>query len=217
MGEHFATAQVLEANRLETTVFLNRGDHFELAPLPAETQFSPAFGVNVADFDGDGQEDIFLSQNFFAVPATTSRSDAGRGLLLRGTGRGGFVAVPGQNSGILVYGEQRGSAVGDYACAGRSVTPTALARYCDWALNPVVGDRLGKFTPGAAIGVKTPGSRFWRLPQRHGNSRCAGPDPPAPPSPTSPPTPGKSTSISRGARLLDLCACSPGWFASGSS
>ena len=119
LGEHMAAAASLEANWLATTVFLNRGDHFELAPLPPEAQFSPAFGVNVADFDGDGHEDLFLSQNFFAVPATTSRSDAGRGLLLRGNGQGGFAAVPGQTSGLFIYGEQRGSAVGDYDGDGR--------------------------------------------------------------------------------------------------
>jgi hypothetical protein len=36
--------------------------------------------------------------------------DAGRGLLLQGDGRGGFRAVSGQESGLLVYGEQRGCA-----------------------------------------------------------------------------------------------------------
>jgi hypothetical protein len=40
--------------------------------------------------------------------------DAGRGLLLQGDGRGGFRAVPGQESGLLIYGEQRACAVGDF-------------------------------------------------------------------------------------------------------
>lgn len=119
LGERLPAAAVLEANWLATTVFLNRSGHFELGRLPPEAQFSPAFGVNVADFDGDGHEDIFLSQNFFAVSATTSRSDAGRGLVLRGDGQGGFVALPGPESGVLIYGEQRGSAVGDYDRDGR--------------------------------------------------------------------------------------------------
>ena len=47
------------------------------------------------------------------------RQDAGRGLLLRGNGKGGFTAVPGQESGIRTYGEQRGSAVCDYDEDGR--------------------------------------------------------------------------------------------------
>jgi hypothetical protein len=119
LGERQASAHYLEANWLATTVFLNRGGRLEPGRLPAAAQASPAFGVNVADFDGDGHEDLFLSQNFFAVAATTARSDAGRGLVLRGDGRGGFTALPGQESGVRVYGEQRGSAVGDYDGDGR--------------------------------------------------------------------------------------------------
>ncbi|MSU34734.1 MAG: hypothetical protein EXS36_06405 [Pedosphaera sp.] len=120
LGERLTAAALLEANWLATRVFLNRGDHFEPGQLPPEAQFSPAFGINVADFDGDGHDDIFLSQNFFAVSPATSRSDAGRGLLLQGDGQGRFAAVPGQASGVLVYGEQRGSAVGDYDGDGRT-------------------------------------------------------------------------------------------------
>ncbi len=119
LGPRAAGAKVLEAVWLETTVFLNRGDHFDVQTLPVEAQFSPAFGVNVADFDGDGAEDVFLSQNFFAVDGDTSRHDAGRGLLLAGDGRGGFRAVPGQESGLKIYGEQRGSAAADYDGDGR--------------------------------------------------------------------------------------------------
>jgi hypothetical protein len=55
---------VLEAAWLETTVFLNRGGRFEAVVLPGEAQFAPSFGVSVGDMDGDGHEDLFLSQNF---------------------------------------------------------------------------------------------------------------------------------------------------------
>jgi hypothetical protein len=119
LGDRAKSAKVLEAVWLETAVFMNRGDHFEARPLPMEAQFSPVFGVNVADFDGDGNQDVFLSQNFFAVDGDTSRYDAGRGLLLAGDGKGAFRSVPGQESGVMVYGEQRGSAVSDYDGDGR--------------------------------------------------------------------------------------------------
>ena len=101
-------------------VFLNRGDHFEARPLPAEAQFAPAFGVSVADFDGDGREDVFLAQNFFGVDAETSRQDAGVGLVLLGDGRGGFRALGPTEAGIAIYGEQRGSAVADFNGDGRA-------------------------------------------------------------------------------------------------
>jgi hypothetical protein len=69
--------------------------------------------------DGDGNEDIFLSQNFFATAVDTSRNDAGRGLWLRGDGKGGLQPVSGEESGIKVYGEQRGCALGDFDADGR--------------------------------------------------------------------------------------------------
>ena len=43
-------------------VFLNRGDHFEARPLPLEAQFAPAFGLTVADFDGDGDLDLLCGE-----------------------------------------------------------------------------------------------------------------------------------------------------------
>jgi enediyne biosynthesis protein E4 len=119
LGDRLAQTHFLEANWLESTVFLNRGDHLEARVMPAEAQFAPAFAVVVADYDGAGHEDIFLSQNFFAVKPETSRYDAGRGLWLTGDGQGGLRAVPGQKSGVMVYGEQRGAAVADFDGDGR--------------------------------------------------------------------------------------------------
>jgi enediyne biosynthesis protein E4 len=119
VGERFARLRVLTANTLDSVVFWRRDNRFEPKPLPIEAQFSPAFGVTVGDFDGDGNEDLFLAQNFFCVEPDTSRYDAGRGLCLRGDGHGGFQAVPGQESGIKVYGEQRGCAAADFDGDGR--------------------------------------------------------------------------------------------------
>lgn len=109
----------VSATTLESMVFFNRGDHFAAVPLPREAQFSAAFGASVGDMDGDGFEDVFLSQNFFATTPETTRQDAGRGLWLRGDGRGGVKPVPGQESGVKVYGEQRGCALGDFDGDGR--------------------------------------------------------------------------------------------------
>jgi hypothetical protein len=100
-------------------VFFNRGGHFDPVPLPREAQLAPAFAVLVADFDGDGKEDVFLSQNFYPMEIGTPRYDGGRALLLRGDGAGGLTAVPGQVSGIAVYGDQRGAAFADYDNDGR--------------------------------------------------------------------------------------------------
>jgi hypothetical protein len=100
-------------------VFFNRGDRFEGAALPPEAQWAPSFGVAVADADGDGSEDVFLSQNLFATNLEMGRNDAGRGLWLKGDGKGNLRVVSGQASGVKIYGEQRGCAVGDYDGDGR--------------------------------------------------------------------------------------------------
>jgi hypothetical protein len=109
----------LEANTLATTLFLNTGNSFQRGELPIEAQFAPVFGAAVADFDSDGNLDVFLAQNIFAVAAHTTRADAGRGLLLQGNGHGGFRAVPAMESGIELYGEGRACRAGDFDGDGK--------------------------------------------------------------------------------------------------
>ncbi len=113
-GNSLNTAPYLEANTLESMVFINNGNGFDPVILPFEAQITTAMHAGVADMNGDGHEDIFLSQNFFAVQRETDRNDSGRGLVILGNGKGEFNALPGHESGILVYGEQRGAAFADF-------------------------------------------------------------------------------------------------------
>lgn len=115
------------ANELRSMVFLNRGDRFEAKGLPPEAQWAPVFGMAVADFDGDGREDLFLSQNNYAVRPEDVKLDGGRGLILRGDGRGAFVPVSGMESGVLIYAQQRGCAVADLNNDGRPDVAVAEA------------------------------------------------------------------------------------------
>jgi enediyne biosynthesis protein E4 len=75
--------------------------------------------VSVADFDGDGREDLFLAQNLFPTEIATMRFDAGVGLVLLGDGRGGYRALSVRESGVVIRGDQRGSAVADFDGDGR--------------------------------------------------------------------------------------------------
>jgi hypothetical protein len=119
LGPFASGAIRLGATTMDNMVLLNRGERFEARPLPVEAQCAPAFYAGIADFNGDGKEDLFLSQNFFATDVATPRYDAGRSLLLLGDGAGVLEPVPGQRSGLLVYGEQRGSAYADFDNDGR--------------------------------------------------------------------------------------------------
>lgn len=119
LGPEASQLRRLSVVTLEHAVFLNRGDRFEAVPLPATAQLAPAHYAGVADFTGDGHEDLFLSQNFFPTDIGTPRLDGGRGLLLRGDGTGALHPVPGAESGILVYGDQRGAAFADFDGDGR--------------------------------------------------------------------------------------------------
>jgi len=114
-----ATAGRLEARTLLHMVFMNRGGRFEAIPLPQEAQWSAGCGIGVADFDGDGREDLVLAQNFFATVPDQPRMDAGLGLVMRGRGDGTFEAVSARESGVREPGEQRGVAIADINRDGR--------------------------------------------------------------------------------------------------
>jgi hypothetical protein len=119
LAGRYQDARNLEATNLESTVFLNRHSHFERVPLPREAQLSPVFSINTGDFDADGIEDLFLSQNFFGEASDLSRDDSGRGLWLRGRGKGTFDAMDASITAIKIDGEQRGAALADFNHDGR--------------------------------------------------------------------------------------------------
>jgi hypothetical protein len=119
LGARDEKAKKVEVNSLESSIFLNRGSHFERVPLPREAQLAPVFSINVGDFDGDGIEDLFLSQNFYGSASDLSRDDSGHGLWLRGNGNGTFSAMDASITGIKIEGEQRGAALADFNHDGR--------------------------------------------------------------------------------------------------
>jgi hypothetical protein len=162
--KEWSSAKTLEANTLASMVFLNRGKKFEAVPLPDQAQWAAVLGICVADFDGDGKEDAFLSQNFFATRPEEPRLDAGRGLLLRGNGDGTLKPLSGDESGIKVYGEQRACACGDYDRDGRTdliVTQNrgATQLFHNENASPGLRVRLVGAAAGATIRLKA-GEKF---------------------------------------------------------
>jgi hypothetical protein len=169
LGERMPLAKQVSAGTLASTVFLNRGAKFEAVALPAEAQLAPAFSVNAADFDGDGNIDVFLSQNLIAMHPDYARQDAGRGLLLRGDGHGHFTPVSGDESGLKIYGEQRAAAVCDFDHDGRidlAVTQNGAATKLYRNARSKAGTRVRLIgPPGNPLAI---GAQFWI---DHGNSK----------------------------------------------
>ena len=153
-----AGAQVKEAVTLDHLVLVNDGGRFVPRSLPAVAQEAPAFHPAVGDLDGDGREDLLLTQNFYPNEVNAQRFASGRGLVLLGDGEGGFTPMSGSASGVKIYGDQRGGALADVNGDGR--------------LDAVVGQNAGPAVLLLNQGAR-PGLRV-RLQGPPGNPRVAG-------------------------------------------
>lgn len=101
-------------SHLESMIFLNDGKgRFEAKPLPRIAQISPGFGVVIEDFNGDGNQDICVAQNFMNPQPETGQMDGGMGLLLAGNGLGDFQPLGPLESGICVSGQGMALTVAD--------------------------------------------------------------------------------------------------------
>jgi hypothetical protein len=106
--EELKKAEVREADTFASSIALNNGKGvFELQPLPVEAQFAPVEAILPEDLDGDGYTDLLLAGNFYGVTPVQGRYDASYGLLLRGYGRGRFVSVEMEKSGVAIEGQVR--------------------------------------------------------------------------------------------------------------
>jgi len=65
------------------------------------------YGLLVMDVDGDGNKDILLGGNFYESKPEVGIYDASYGLLLKGDGKGNFIAVNEKQSGINIKGAVR--------------------------------------------------------------------------------------------------------------
>lgn len=105
--EQMDKAKKLYIYTTKTSVFINNKGKFEARVLPVEAQFSIVNGILYRDYDGDGKEDIFLTGNFYPFRVQEGQCDASLGCLLKGDGKGGFVPVNRNRSGLLVKGDVR--------------------------------------------------------------------------------------------------------------
>ena len=103
--EQLKGAQILKANYFGSSFLKNMGNgKFELAMLPNSAQISTLNGMEVDDYDGDGNLDVLINGNDFGTEVSVGRYDALNGLLLKGNGQGGFTPLSILQSGLFIPG-----------------------------------------------------------------------------------------------------------------
>ncbi len=103
--EQMKDAQKLSANYFASSYLKNKGNgKFEMTPLPIAAQVSTLNGMEVGDFDMDGNLDVLINGNDFGTEVSVGRYDALNGLMMRGNGKGSFEPLSIQQSGIFLPG-----------------------------------------------------------------------------------------------------------------
>ncbi len=101
----------LKATDMRSSHIENRGGAgFIMSPLPTEAQVAPVYGMVSEDVDGDGKLDIVLAGNDYGMDPYSGRHDAFNGLVLKGSGKGTFTALPQSQAGFFASGDAKGLA-----------------------------------------------------------------------------------------------------------
>jgi len=99
--ESLENAKEHAINTFKTSILMNnKGNSFEISPLPNEAQMAPIFGIQSADYDSDGYTDLLMIGNSFSTEVFNGWYDAFNGLLLKGNGKGIFEPTLFEESGF---------------------------------------------------------------------------------------------------------------------
>ncbi len=106
--EELSSAGHLQANHMETTLFLSGADgKFMASPLPLQVQYSPVHTITVLDLDKDGNDDVLLCGNNSHTKIRLGKFDSNYGVLLKGNGKGDFEYINLLQSGFNLKGDVR--------------------------------------------------------------------------------------------------------------
>lgn len=72
----------------------DKNGEYRSIKLPNIAQISPINDSILRDVDSDGNLDLIIAGNIFETEPNIPRADAGKGLVLKGDGNGGFTSVP---------------------------------------------------------------------------------------------------------------------------
>ncbi len=106
--EQLKGAYTLEANNFRSCYIQNDGNgKFTVKPLPPFAQMAPLNGMQMGDFNGDGNLDVALLGNDYGNEVSAGRYDAMNGLVLLGDGAGNFTPQTILESGFYVPGDAK--------------------------------------------------------------------------------------------------------------
>jgi hypothetical protein len=92
----------------ESCLFINNGDGtFKIEKLPVMSQFSPVRDILISDFDRDGNTDLLLAGNDYAVRPSYGRYDASYGWCLLNDNTKGYKTLMPVESGLRIAGDAR--------------------------------------------------------------------------------------------------------------
>ncbi len=109
--EQLAESFTLKAEFMETVYLENKVNDLALHHLPLEAQYSPVYGIVVADFNGDQKKDILLTGNNTWIRVRLGRYTSNHGVVLLGNNTGNFQYVPQTISGLNLNGNIRSAAL----------------------------------------------------------------------------------------------------------
>lgn len=99
---------IYKTNFFESGVLINEGNSsYRFIPFPEKAQLSNINDLVIDDIDGDGIKDILVCGNSDDAAVMVGNYDATSALLLKGIGKGNYIAVSPADNGLTVNGESR--------------------------------------------------------------------------------------------------------------
>ena len=99
---------IKEINFVTSVVAINKGGgQYAIIPLPPIAQFSSVHAILCMDINKDGNLDLIIGGNDFYFQPQLGRLDANQGLILIGDGKGGFITLSSDKTGLNLNGMVR--------------------------------------------------------------------------------------------------------------
>lgn len=106
-AEKIESAITLKAENFASSILSYESNQWVMTGIHVAAQVAPLQGSVIDDFDNDGHLDIIIVGNNYVTEVETTPYDSGKGLLLKGNGKGTFEPVFNKESGVFLSGDIR--------------------------------------------------------------------------------------------------------------